>query len=87
MCACARACVQTSAAAFTKGLLDLEGNSLTPILVSLVNKDASMLEAFGKGASDDISAAKEILYKVSPAGAGAGDLDAEIMQSRTATMI
>jgi Histidine phosphatase superfamily (branch 2) len=30
--------VQTSAAAFTKGLLDLEGNSLTPILVSLVNK-------------------------------------------------
>ena len=25
---------QTSAAAFTKGLLDLEGNSLTPILVS-----------------------------------------------------
>ncbi|KAF5835969.1 histidine phosphatase superfamily-domain-containing protein, partial [Dunaliella salina] len=38
--------VQTSAAAFTKGLLDLEGNSLTPILVSLVNKDASMLEAF-----------------------------------------
>eukprot|EP00983_Pelagomonas_calceolata_P081216 1155474-Pelagomonas_calceolata.AAC.9 len=25
----------TSAAAFTKGLLDLEGNSLTPILVSL----------------------------------------------------
>jgi Histidine phosphatase superfamily (branch 2) len=25
--------VQTSAAAFTKGLLDLEGNSLTPILV------------------------------------------------------
>ena len=28
--------VQTSAAAFTKGLLDLEGDSLTPILVSLV---------------------------------------------------
>ena len=25
--------MQTSAAAFTKGLLDLEGNSLTPILV------------------------------------------------------
>jgi hypothetical protein len=46
--------VQTSAAAFTKGLLDLEGTSLTPILVSLVNKDASMLDAFGKGASEDI---------------------------------
>ena len=30
--------VQTSAAAFTKGLLDLEGTSLTPILVSLVKK-------------------------------------------------
>lgn len=30
--------VQTSAAAFAKGLLDLEGTSLTPILVSLVQK-------------------------------------------------
>ncbi len=40
--------VQVSAAAFTKGLLALEGSSLTPILVSLVTKDASMLDAFGK---------------------------------------
>jgi inositol hexakisphosphate/diphosphoinositol-pentakisphosphate kinase len=40
--------VQVAAAAFTKGLLDLEGSSLTPILVSLVAKDASMLDAFGK---------------------------------------
>lgn len=39
---------QMSAAAFIKGLLDLEGSSLTPILVSLVNKNASMLDAFGK---------------------------------------
>ncbi len=31
-------CVQVSAAAFAKGLLDLEGNSLTPILVSLVSE-------------------------------------------------
>ncbi len=31
-----------------QGLLDLEGSSLTPILVSLVQKDASMLDAFGK---------------------------------------
>lgn len=54
--------VQTSAAAFTKGLLDLEGSSLTPILVSLVNKDAGMLDAFGKGASVDINAAKAELY-------------------------
>ncbi|EFJ51971.1 hypothetical protein VOLCADRAFT_56293 [Volvox carteri f. nagariensis] len=59
--------VQTSAAAFTKAMLDLEGNSLTPILVSLVNKDASMLEAFGKGASDDIADAKEALYQVGSA--------------------
>ncbi|OAY29841.1 inositol hexakisphosphate and diphosphoinositol-pentakisphosphate kinase VIP2 isoform X3 [Manihot esculenta] len=35
--------VQMSAAAFAKGLLDLEG-PLTPILVSLVSKDASMLD-------------------------------------------
>lgn len=38
--------VQCSAAAFTKGLLDLEGASLTPILVSLVKKDARMLDVF-----------------------------------------
>ncbi|KAK9799737.1 hypothetical protein WJX73_006464 [Symbiochloris irregularis] len=55
--------VQTSAAAFTQGLLDLEGTSLTPILVSLVKKDAGMLDAFGKGASEDIQAAKKELYK------------------------
>ncbi|GAB4823839.1 hypothetical protein N2152v2_010885 [Parachlorella kessleri] len=54
--------VQTSAAAFTKGLLDLEGNALTPILVSLVKKDAGMLDAFGKGASEDIRLAKQELY-------------------------
>ena len=54
--------VQSSAAAFTKGLLDLEGAALTPILVSLVKKDAGMLDAFGKGASSDISAAKQELY-------------------------
>jgi inositol-hexakisphosphate/diphosphoinositol-pentakisphosphate 1-kinase len=54
--------VQSSAAAFTKGLLDLEGSALTPILVSLVKKDAGMLDAFGKGASADINAAKQELY-------------------------
>jgi hypothetical protein len=52
MTACLRALcdavLQVAAAAFTKGLLDLEGSSLTPILVSLVAKDASMLDAFGK---------------------------------------
>ncbi|XP_042459231.1 inositol hexakisphosphate and diphosphoinositol-pentakisphosphate kinase VIP2-like [Zingiber officinale] len=35
--------VQMSAAAFAKGLLDLEGQ-LTPILVSLVSKESSMLD-------------------------------------------
>ncbi|KAL4445780.1 hypothetical protein ABPG77_008979 [Micractinium sp. CCAP 211/92] len=54
--------VQTSAAAFTKGLLDLEGSALTPILVSLVKKDAGLLDAFGKGASADIQLAKQELY-------------------------
>lgn len=54
--------VQTSAAAFTKGLLDLEGAALTPILVSLVKKDAGMLDAFGKGASADIQLSKQELY-------------------------
>ncbi|KAJ9527101.1 hypothetical protein QJQ45_025193, partial [Haematococcus lacustris] len=52
-----------SAAAFAQGLLDLEGTSLTPILVSLVKKDAAMLDAFGKGASDDIRQAKSLVYE------------------------
>jgi hypothetical protein len=43
-----------TAAAFCKGLLDLEGTSLAPILISLVTKDAKMLDAFEKGASADI---------------------------------
>jgi hypothetical protein len=55
--------VQMSAAAFTKALLDLEGASLTPVLVSLVKKDAYMLDAFGKGASEDILRAKDALYR------------------------
>jgi hypothetical protein len=38
----------------------LEGDSLTPILVSLVKKDAHMLDAFGKGASEDIRLAKQV---------------------------
>eukprot|EP00996_Jenningsia_fusiforme_P006434 NODE_77_length_3467_cov_41.352838_g69_i0.p1 GENE.NODE_77_length_3467_cov_41.352838_g69_i0~~NODE_77_length_3467_cov_41.352838_g69_i0.p1 ORF type:complete len:1052 (+),score=181.10 NODE_77_length_3467_cov_41.352838_g69_i0:103-3258(+) len=54
--------VQTSAAAFTQGMLDLEGGALTPILVSLVKKDATMLDAFGKGASIDIQRSKDQLY-------------------------
>lgn len=38
----------------------MEGDSLTPILVSLVKKDAHMLDAFGKGASEDIRLAKQV---------------------------
>jgi hypothetical protein len=45
--------------------------------VSLVKKDASMLDVFGKGASDDIRDAKNVVYEVglpsrppSPHGAG-----------------
>lgn len=40
--------VQMTAAAFAKALLSLEGTSLAPILVSLVEKDSSMLDAYGK---------------------------------------
>lgn len=68
--------VQTSAAAFTKGLLDLEGTSLTPILVSLLQKvpgcvsvgsfkssqDTGMLDSFDKGASEGIQQSKAELY-------------------------
>lgn len=35
----------------------------TPVLVSLVKKDAAMLDAFGKGASEDIRRTKEELYR------------------------
>jgi inositol hexakisphosphate/diphosphoinositol-pentakisphosphate kinase len=35
----------------------------TPILASLVKKDAAMLDSFGKGASDDIATSKRILYE------------------------
>ncbi|XP_058771120.1 inositol hexakisphosphate and diphosphoinositol-pentakisphosphate kinase VIP1-like isoform X1 [Vicia villosa] len=49
--------VQMSAAAFAKGLLDLEGQ-LTPILVSLVSKDSSMLDGLDN-ASIEMEEAKE----------------------------
>ncbi|KAI5007330.1 hypothetical protein ZWY2020_050775 [Hordeum vulgare] len=52
--------VQMSAAAFAKGLLDLEGD-LTPILVSLVSKDSSMLDGLQDG-TIEISEAKAQLH-------------------------
>ncbi|KAL3640153.1 Inositol hexakisphosphate and diphosphoinositol-pentakisphosphate kinase vip2 [Castilleja foliolosa] len=54
--------VQMSAAAFAKGLLDLEG-PLTPILVSLVSKDSSMLDGLDN-ASTEIKEAKARLNEI-----------------------
>ncbi|CAO2182712.1 unnamed protein product [Urochloa humidicola] len=54
--------VQMSAAAFAKGLLDLEGE-LTPILVSLVSKDSSMLDGLQDG-TIDINEAKVQLHDI-----------------------
>lgn len=59
--------VQMSAAAFAKGLLDLEGQ-LTPILVSLVSKDSSMLDGL-ENASVEIKEAKERLNEIITSGA------------------
>lgn len=68
--------VQMSAAAFAKGMLDLEGESLAPILVSLVTKDHPMLDAFGKGASEDIQRAKRRVHDFMTRGSGEIDSDA-----------
>ncbi|ONM07826.1 Phosphoglycerate mutase-like family protein [Zea mays] len=51
-----------SAAAFAKGLLDLEGQ-LTPILVSLVSKDSSMLDGL-EDASTEMDEAKARLHEI-----------------------
>ncbi|GMI99205.1 VIP1 homolog 2, ARABIDOPSIS HOMOLOG OF YEAST VIP1 2, VIP homolog 1 [Hibiscus trionum] len=59
--------VQMSAAAFAKGLLDLEGQ-LTPILVSLVSKDSSMLDGLDN-ASTEMEEAKARLNEVITSGA------------------
>ncbi|KAF3664625.1 hypothetical protein FXO38_10035 [Capsicum annuum] len=58
-----------SAAAFTKGLLDLEGQ-LTPILVSLVSKDSSMLDGLAN-ASIEIKEAKAKLNDIITSGSKA----------------
>uniref|UniRef100_A0A803ML41 Inositol hexakisphosphate and diphosphoinositol-pentakisphosphate kinase n=1 Tax=Chenopodium quinoa TaxID=63459 RepID=A0A803ML41_CHEQI len=59
--------VQMSAAAFAKGLLDLEGQ-LTPILVSLVSKDSSMLDGLDN-ASIEMEQAKARLNEIITSGA------------------
>ncbi|XP_024970724.1 inositol hexakisphosphate and diphosphoinositol-pentakisphosphate kinase VIP2-like isoform X5 [Cynara cardunculus var. scolymus] len=58
--------VQMSAAAFAKGLLDLEGQ-LTPILVSLVSKDSSMLDGLDN-ASIEMEEAKARLNDLITSG-------------------
>ncbi|XP_059670273.1 inositol hexakisphosphate and diphosphoinositol-pentakisphosphate kinase VIP2-like isoform X2 [Cornus florida] len=58
--------VQMSAAAFAKGLLDLEGQ-LTPILVSLVSKDSSMLDGLDN-ASTEMEEAKAKLSEIITSG-------------------
>ncbi|KAF3443186.1 hypothetical protein FNV43_RR12867 [Rhamnella rubrinervis] len=55
--------VQMSAAAFAKGLLDLEGQ-LTPILVSLVSKDSSMLDGLDNASVEMEEAKVELTKKV-----------------------
>ncbi|GMH04671.1 hypothetical protein Nepgr_006511 [Nepenthes gracilis] len=59
--------VQMSAAAFAKGLLDLEGQ-LTPILVSLVSNDSSMFDGL-ENASTEIEVAKARLNEIITSGA------------------
>ncbi|KAF7115444.1 hypothetical protein RHSIM_RhsimUnG0054600 [Rhododendron simsii] len=61
--------VQMSAAAFAKGLLDLEGQ-LTPILVSLVSTDSSMLDGLDN-ASIEMDEAKGRLNEIITSGAKA----------------
>ncbi|KAG4958776.1 hypothetical protein JHK87_035409 [Glycine soja] len=63
--------VQMSAAAFAKGLLDLEGQ-LTPILVSLVSKDYSMLDGL-ENASSEMKEAKAWLNEIITSNANTVD--------------
>lgn len=70
--------VQMSAAAFAKGLLDLEtpkgvsneAAALTPILSALVLKDAKMLDFITQEVEDDIRDAKQKLYNIMTEGHG-----------------
>ena len=62
--------MQITAAAFAKGLLDLEtsNNQLTPILASLVNKDAKLLDFVTHEVEEDILHAKQKLYNIMTEG-------------------
>eukprot|EP00756_Hemistasia_phaeocysticola_P006023 Hpha_TRINITY_DN13629_c0_g1::TRINITY_DN13629_c0_g1_i1::g.122727::m.122727/K13024/PPIP5K, VIP; inositol-hexakisphosphate/diphosphoinositol-pentakisphosphate 1-kinase len=53
--------VQISAAAFARGLLDLEG-ALTPILVSMVHKNTRMLDDIPPSTGDDIAQVRKLIH-------------------------
>lgn len=55
--------VQMSAASFTKGLLDLDNDSLTPICVALVETNPEMLDDLPRKAVGLVEDAKSVLYK------------------------
>jgi inositol hexakisphosphate/diphosphoinositol-pentakisphosphate kinase len=55
--------VQVSAAAFVRGLLDLEKGPLTPICVALVENDSKMLDTVTPGASKKMDGAKVVLHR------------------------
>ncbi|XP_044365141.1 inositol hexakisphosphate and diphosphoinositol-pentakisphosphate kinase VIP2 isoform X3 [Triticum aestivum] len=68
--------VQMSAAAFAKGLLDLEGQ-LTPILVSLVSKDSSMLDGL-EDASIEMDETKTRLHEIIISNAKANNTNGSV---------
>ena len=75
VCVCVR--VQTTAAAMVKGLLNLQGESLSPILTSLVRKDKyvdSFLDNCGAAANKSRKQVKEQLHAALRTKAGVVDL-------------
>jgi hypothetical protein len=65
--------VQLTAAAFSKGMLELEGDSLTPILVTLVNKDNEMLDHSGHASAQAVrDSGKQRLDAARVEGGGGG---------------
>lgn len=54
----------------------------TPVLVSLVKKDAAMLDAFGKGASEDIRRTKEGLYRALTRDPATGEFHCKVASDK-----
>lgn len=65
--------VQMSAASFSRGLLDLEKGSLTPICVALVETDSMMLDDLPSAALPLLEGAKQVLHN-----SITGDRDAKL---------